>query len=94
MLIGLAFKGYVCHTDKLGQIEEQMQRRPQGEEKSSGKLIINDFMMDQIVVNQLSEFEEQMPSTFHSEGITTQKISVNHMISPTKGDQIDLTFEA
>lgn len=45
-------------------------------------------MMDQIVVNQLSEFEEQMPSTFHSEGITTQKISVNHMISPTKGDQL------
>ncbi|KAH1249926.1 putative serine/threonine-protein kinase PBL2 [Glycine max] len=72
------------YSDKLGQIEEQMQRRPQGEEKSSGKLIINDFMMDQIVVNQLSEFEEQMPSTFHSEGITTQKISVNHMISPTK----------
>ena len=65
-----------------------MQRRPQGEEKSSGKLIINDRMMDQTVVNQLSEFEEQMPSTFHREGITTQKISVNHMISPTKGDQL------
>ncbi|KAG4917860.1 hypothetical protein JHK85_056141 [Glycine max] len=76
------------YSDKLGQIEEQMQRRPQGEEKSSGKLIINDRMMDQTVVNQLSEFEEQMPSTFHREGITTQKISVNHMISPTKGDQL------
>ena len=44
--------------------------------------------MDQTIFNQLSEFEEQMPSTFHSEGITTQKISVNHMISPTKGDQL------
>ena len=69
-----------------------MHRRPQGEEKSSGKLIINDRMMDQTVVNQLSEFEEQMPSTFHREGITTQKISVNHMISPTKGSGIKPIF--
>ncbi|KAG4921978.1 hypothetical protein JHK82_050934 [Glycine max] len=60
------------YSEKLGQIEEQMQRRPQGEEKSSGKLIINDCMMDQIVVNQLSLIPEP----------------ISGMIDQTKEDQL------
>ncbi|TKY46606.1 Proline-rich receptor protein kinase PERK3 [Spatholobus suberectus] len=76
------------NSDKLSQIEEQMQSRPQGEERSSGKMIINDHTMDQTVVDQMSEFEEQMPSTLYREGITTQKNSFKHMIGHTKGDKL------
>ncbi|KAK7401034.1 hypothetical protein VNO78_12345 [Psophocarpus tetragonolobus] len=38
------------------------------------------------VVDQLSDFEEQVPSTLNREGITTQNISIDHMIGNTKGE--------
>ncbi|RDX86985.1 Proline-rich receptor-like protein kinase PERK3, partial [Mucuna pruriens] len=76
------------NSDELSQIEEQMQNRPQGEERGSGKMIINDHAMDQTAVDEVSEFEEQMPSTLYREDITTQKISINHMIGETKGGQL------
>ncbi|KAK7316596.1 hypothetical protein RJT34_00180 [Clitoria ternatea] len=78
-------------SDKQNQIEEQVQSRHQEKERRFGKLIISDEMMDQTVVDHLSEFEEYMTSsssTLHREGTSTQKISINHMTSQRKLDQL------
>ncbi|XP_029128199.1 uncharacterized protein LOC114916182 [Cajanus cajan] len=80
-------------SDKLSQTEEQMQRRPQGEERISGKMIINDHTKDQMVVGQPNELEEQMSNTLYREDITTQKISINHMIDHTNGDKLKKNLE-
>ncbi|CAJ1965442.1 unnamed protein product, partial [Sphenostylis stenocarpa] len=76
------------NSDKLRHNEEQMQSRSRGEESSSGKMITNDHTMDETEVDQPSEFEEQIRSTLHMEGITRPKISVDGIIGHTKVDQL------
>ena len=71
------------NSDQLSLVEEPMQSRPLGEERSTGHLINNDHMMGQTEVDQLSGFEEQMKNNLYGNGISTQEISINHMIGQT-----------
>ncbi|MED6125458.1 hypothetical protein PIB30_068740 [Stylosanthes scabra] len=67
------------NSDHLNHVEEQMESKSVGEERSSLKM----KNYDQTVVDQLNQYEKQVNSNLYGHGISTE----NHIIGQTIADQ-------
>ncbi|KAL5077817.1 hypothetical protein RYX36_016801 [Vicia faba] len=75
-------------SDILSQIDEHVQSLPK--DLDLGNMIINQHMMDQTVVAEMSDFELNLKSNHNENDVPAQKISNNRMIGHDQEDETSL----
>ncbi|XP_050877326.1 uncharacterized protein LOC127081084 [Lathyrus oleraceus] len=78
-------------SDKLSQTDEYVQNMPQ--RLDLGNMIINQHMMDQTVVAEMSEFEQNLKSNHSENGVPAHKISNNRMIGQDQEEETSFVLK-